>query len=177
VAHGLGIKNTVAGRGTVRTALKEQAGALEEAKADILGLYMVTRLQQQGELGGANLDDNYVTFLAGIIRSVRFGAANAHGRANAAEFSFLRDRGAFARDSATGRYRVDLGKMRTAVDSMAAQILRFQGDGDYAGVTAFMRERGALPADLQADLGRLASRRIPVDVVFEQGVDVLGLGH
>jgi hypothetical protein len=175
VAHGLGIKNTIDGKGTVRTALKEQAGALEEGKADILGLYMVTRLLEQGELQGTDLDQHYVTFLAGIIRSVRFGASSAHGRANAAEFSVLRERGAFARDSATGRYRVDSGKMRAAVDAMAEQILRFQGDGDYQGVTRFMQERGALPSDLQADLGRLASRRIPVDIVFEQGPAVLGL--
>ena len=107
VAHGLGIKNTIAGKGTVREALKEQAGALEEGKADILGLYMITRLQQDGELPEVNLDDNYVTFLAGIFRSIRFGAASAHGRANAAELSFLRDHGAFSRDSASGRYRVD----------------------------------------------------------------------
>jgi hypothetical protein len=175
VAHGLGIKSTIDGRGTVRTALKEQASALEEAKADILGLWMVTRLQQQGDLPDAKLDDNYVTFLAGIIRSVRFGAGTAHGRANAAEFSFLRERGAFARDSASGRYRVDLPKMRSAVDAMAEQILKFQGDGDYAGVTAFMRERGALAPDLKHDLDRLVSRKIPVDVVFEQGGQVLGL--
>ena len=121
VAHGLGIKNTVAGRGTVRDALKEQAGALEEGKADILGLYMITRLQQQGELPDANLDDNYVTFLASIFRSIRFGAASAHGRANAAELSFLQDHGAFTRDSASGRYRVDFPKMRAAIDSMAAR--------------------------------------------------------
>jgi hypothetical protein len=175
VAHGLGIKNTIDGKGTVRQALKEQASALEEGKADILGLYMVTRLQEQGELKGASLDDYYVTFLAGIIRSVRFGAGTAHGRANAAEFSYLRDRGAVVRDSASGRYGVDLGKMRAGVDSMAQQILRFQGDGDYAGVTAFLAERGAIAPDLQADLGRLATRKIPVDVVFEQGPAVLGL--
>jgi hypothetical protein len=175
VAHGLGIKNTVDGKVTVRQALKEQASALEEAKADILGLYMVTRLQQQHELPDAPLDDYYVTFLAGIIRSVRFGAGTAHGRANAAEFSYLRDHGAFVRDSASGRYRVDLGKMRSGVDSMAAKILRLQGDGDYAGVTAFMAERGAIAPDLQADLDRLATRKIPVDVVFEQGPAVLGL--
>jgi Peptidase family M49 len=175
VAHGLGIKNTVDGRGTVRTALKEQASALEEAKADILGLYMVTRLKQQGDLPDAVLDDNYVTFLAGIIRSVRFGAGTAHGRANAAEFSYLREHGAFARDSVSGRYRVDLARMRSAVDSMAEQILKFQGDGDYAGVTTFMRERGAIAPDLKHDLDRLGSRQIPVDVVFEQGDQVLGL--
>jgi len=175
VAHGLGIKQTVNGGGTVRSALKEQAGALEEGKADVLGLYMITRLQQQGELADANLDDNYVTFLAGIFRSIRFGASSAHGRANAAQFSFFQERGAFSRDSTTGRYRVNLPQMRAAVDAMAEQILRFQGDGDYAGVSRFMSERGAISPALQGDLDRLGSAGIPVDVTFEQGTHVLGL--
>jgi hypothetical protein len=173
VAHGLGIKNLVGRKGTVREALKEQAGALEEGKADILGLHMITRLHQRGELKDTRLDDNYVTFLAGIIRSIRFGASSAHGRANAAQFSFFQEHGAFARDSATGRYRVDFPKMRTAVDSLAARILRFQGDGDYAGVSRFMAERGKIPPLLQQDLTRLGSRGIPVDIVFEQGAEVL----
>ncbi len=173
VAHGLGIKNLVGRKGTVREALKEQAGALEEGKADILGLYMITKLHERGELKEGTLDDNYVTFLAGIIRSVRFGASSAHGRANAAQFSFFQDQGAFARDSSTGRYRVDFPKMRTAVDALAGQILRFQGDGDHAGVARFMAERGKLPATLQQDLARLGSRGIPVDIVFEQGAEVL----
>jgi len=173
VAHGLGIKNLVGRKGTVREALKEQAGALEEGKADILGLYMITKLHERGELKEGTLDDNYVTFLAGIIRSVRFGASSAHGRANAAQFSFFQEQGAFARDSATGRYRVNVPRMRTAVDALAGQILRFQGDGDYAGVTRFMAERGRLSASLQQDLARLGSRGIPVDIVFEQGPEAL----
>jgi hypothetical protein len=177
VAHGLGIKNTITGRGTVREALKEQAGALEEGKADILGLVMITRLQQDGELPEVDLNDNYVTFLAGIFRSIRFGAASAHGRANAAELSFLRDHGAFTRDSATGRYRVDFPRMRAAVDSLAATILRYQGDGDYEGVRRFMTERGAIPAEVQGDLDRLGTKGIPVDIVFEQGMDVLAAGR
>ena len=177
VAHGLGVKNTVNGRGTVRDALKEQAGALEEGKADILGLYMITRLQQQGELPGVDLDDNYVTFLAGILRSIRFGAASAHGRANAAELSFLQEHGAFIRDSAIGRYRVDFPRMRAAVDSMAGTILRLQGDGDYEGVKRFMTQRGPVAPVLQSDLDRLGSKGIPVDILFEQGLDALGIGR
>jgi Peptidase family M49 len=173
VAHGLGIKNTLRGKGTVREALKEQAGALEEGKADILGLFMITKLHQRGELKGQDLDDNYVTFRASIFRSIRFGASNAHGRANAAQLSFFQDRGAFTRDSASGRYRVDFPKMRAAVDDLAGQILRFQGDGNYAGVTRFMAERGRLSATLQQDLARLGSKGIPVDIVFEQGPEVL----
>ena len=136
---------------------------------------MVTRLHQQGELPGANLEDNYVTFLAGIFRSVRFGAASAHGRANAAELSYLQEHGAFTRDSASGRYRVDFPRMRAAVDSMVGQILRFQGDGDYEGVKRFMAEQGTIPDALRTELDRLSGRGIPVDIVFEQGVDALGL--
>jgi Peptidase family M49 len=173
VAHGLGIKKTINGKGTVREALKEEAGALEEGKADILGLFMITKLHQRGELKSQDLDDNYVTFLASIFRSIRFGASNAHGRANAAQLSFFQERGAFTRDSTTGRYRVDFPKMRAAVDALAAQILRFQGDGDYAGVAKFMAERGKLSPELQGDLARLGSRGIPVDIVFEQGSTVL----
>lgn len=173
VAHGLGIKKTIGGKGTVREALKEQAGALEEGKADILGLFMITRLHQRGELKDQELDDNYVTFLAGIFRSIRFGASSAHGRANAAQFSFFQEQGAFTRDSASGRYRVDFPRMRTAVDALAGQILRFQGDGDYDGVTRFLAERGKLSPQLQQDLARLGSKSIPVDVVFEQGSEVL----
>ena len=173
VAHGLGIKNTITGKGTVREALKEQAGALEEGKADILGLYMITKLHRWGELRDQDLADNYVTFLASIFRSIRFGASNAHGRANAAQLSFFQERGAFTRDSANRRYRVDFPKMRTAVDELAGQILRFQGNGDYAGVSRFMAERGKLSRVLQNDLARLASQGIPVDIILEQGVGVL----
>lgn len=174
VAHGLGIKNTIDGRGTVREALKEQASALEEGKADVLGLYMQVQLQEMGELQGDAMD-SYTTFLASIFRSVRFGAASAHGRANVARFNYFQERGAFSRDAATGTYRVDPVRMRQAMNALSEQILRFQGDGDYAGVQAFMARYGQIGPELQADLGRLATAGIPVDVVFEQGTDVLGL--
>ena len=173
VAHGLGIKNTVDGKGTVRDALKELGSGIEEGKADVLGLYMVTKLHEQGELGG-KLEDYYVTFLAGIFRSVRFGAASAHGEANMVRFNFFADRGAFARDE-HGHYRVDMGAMRRAVDELSGVLLKLQGDGDYAGVQALTKELGVIRPQLQADLDRLSSRAIPVDVAFTQGKAVLGL--
>jgi len=175
VAHGLGIKNTINRRGTVREALKEFGGALEEAKADILGLYMITRLFDQGEIREGTLLDHYVTFVAGIVRSVRFGASSAHGRANMVEFNFLEKQGAFARDPASGAYKVDLARMRTAVEELARVILVLQGDGDHAGVVRLHEELGVIRPALQTDLERLATKAIPVDVVFEQGLDVLGL--
>jgi hypothetical protein len=173
VAHGLGIKNTLTGKGTVREALKEQASSLEEGKADVLGFYMVTKLHEKGELGDANLMDNYVTFLAGIFRSVRFGASSAHGRANMAAFNYFQDRGAFSRDEGSGTYRVDFAKMTEAMNALSAQILRYQGDGDYAGVTTFNRDMGVIRPTLAADLAKLAAAGTPVDIVFEQGMTVL----
>jgi hypothetical protein len=174
VAHGLGIKNTINGRGTVRESLRDQASALEEGKADVLGLYMQVQLQQMGELEG-NVTDSYVTFLASIFRSVRFGASSAHGRANIARFNYFKERGAFSRDAATGTYRVDPVRFPQAMNALSEQILRFQGDGDYAGVQAFMERYGRVDPELQADLDRLSGAGIPVDVIFEQGTSVLGL--
>ena len=167
VAHGLGIKNTINGRGTVREALKERAGALEEGKADILGLYMVRQLRTQNELRGGSMEDNLVSFLASIFRSVRFGAASAHGRANIAAMNFLERRGAFTRE-ASGKYRVNFTRMQDAMNELARTILVLQGNGDYAGVGAFQSEYGTISAALQSDLARLSERGIPVDIVYEQ---------
>lgn len=173
VAHGLGIKNTIDGKGSVRDALKELGSALEEGKADILGLYMVTRLFDQKEIAEGTLMDNYVTFLAGIFRSVRFGAASAHGRANMIRFNFFEKEGAFTRDEKTGRYSVNFDKMQSAMNKLSTKILTLQGDGDYNGVKKLMDEMGAIGPSLQSDLDRLSKAGIPVDVVFEQGMDVL----
>jgi hypothetical protein len=175
VAHGLGIKNTITGKGTVRQAMKDQASALEEGKADILGLYMVTRMFEDGVLKEGDVMDNYVTFLAGIFRSVRFGAASAHGRANMLRFNYFAEAGAFSRDAETGTYRVNKEKMQTAMTELTRLILKLQGDGDYDGAVQLMKEKGIVDADLQSDLDRLSNANIPVDVVFEQGVEVLGL--
>ncbi len=175
VAHGLGIKNTIDGKSTVRAALQEQYSALEEAKADILGLYMVTQLLGKKELRETTLADHYVTFVAGILRSVRFGTADAHGKANMIEFNYFADHGAFVRDDATGRYRVDVARARAAAEMLAARILKLQGDGDYTVAKRVVTEEGIVRVALQGDLARLAARSIPVDVYFEQGTKVLGL--
>jgi hypothetical protein len=169
VAHGLGVNTTINGRGTVREALKEHTSALEEGKADILGLYMVTWLRDHGHLTEGDLRDNYVTFLAGIFRSVRFGVADAHGRANMVQFHLLEDGSAFSYDEATHTYRVDFDRMRAAIGEMARLVLTLQGDGNYEEVGRLLTERGTTGPVLQADLDRLATAGIPVDIVFEQG--------
>lgn len=174
VAHGLGIKNTINGKGTVREALKEHGSALEEGKADILGLYMINQLHKKGELKG-DLKDYYVTFMAGIFRSVRFGASSAHGKANMIRFNFFKEQGAFSRDEATGTYKVDFEKLQAATEALSRLILTTQGDGDYDGVAKLVAEKGIISKQLQADLDRLGAADIPVDVVFEQGLTMLGL--
>jgi hypothetical protein len=174
VAHGLGIKNTIDGSGTVRQALKEHASALEEGKADILGLFMIKQLHDRGEIEG-DLKDYYVTFMTGIFRSVRFGASSAHGKANMIRFNFFKEYGAFTRDESTGLYSVNFEKLEEATDALTQLILSLQGEGDYNGVAELVKEKAVIKAQLQADLDRLAEKGIPEDIVFEQGASVLGI--
>lgn len=173
VAHGLGIKSTVNGKGTVRAALQEQGSWLEEAKADILGLYMVTKLVEKGELQGP-LENYYTTFMAGILRSVRFSAADAHGKANMLTFNFFEEKGAFER-TANGHYKVNYDKFRAAMNDLSNLILTLQGNGDKQGVTTLQQQKAIVTPQLQSDLARLRQKGIPVDIVFEQGTSVLGL--
>lgn len=173
VAHGLGIKNTINGKGTVRTSLKELASALEEGKADVLGLYMVQQLHEKGEIDG-DMKDYMTTFMASIFRSVRFGASSAHGKANMIRFNFFKDKGAFTRN-ADGTYKIDYANMIVAMKDLSSLILTLQGNGDYDGVAKLVAEKGKISEELQSDLDRLSSANIPVDVIYEQGADVLGL--
>lgn len=175
VGHGLGIKNTINNSGTVRNALKEQYSAIEEAKADIMGLFLVTQLYEMGEFPGKNLLDNYVTFMAGIFRSTRFGAASAHGKANMMTFQYFEEKDAFARDEKTGTYRVDFEKMTEAMNSLANLILTIQGDGNYDAARSLITEKGIVSEQLQKDLDRIAKAGIPRDIRFKQGLNVVGL--
>ena len=174
VAHGLGIKNTITDKGTVRAALKEHASALEEGKADILGLYMVQSLLEKGEITEGTLEDYYVTFMAGIFRSVRFGASSAHGKANMIRFNYFATMGAFDRNE-DGLYSVNMDKMSEAVSSLSELILTLQGNGDYDGVAELVADKGIIKPQLEADLARLKAASIPVDIVFKQGKSQLGL--
>ncbi len=173
VAHGLGIKNTINGKGTVREALQENASALEEGKADILGLYLVQELLKKGELTG-DIKSYMTTFMASIFRSVRFGSGDAHGTANMIRFNFFKEKGAFTRND-DGTYTVNFDKLAVAMKDLSKMILTLQGNGDYKGVAKLVQDKGVIKKQLQEDLKRLSDAHIPVDVVFEQGVQVLDL--
>jgi hypothetical protein len=136
---------------------------------------MITRLHEAGELGEIDLRNNYVTFMAGLFRSIRFGASSAHGKANMVRFNFFAEHGAFVRDPESGTYSVDFERMQDAMAALSKLLLTLQGNGDYEGATRLMAEKGIVSKELQADLDRLTKANIPVDIVFDQGVAELGL--
>jgi hypothetical protein len=174
VAHGLGVKNTINGQGAVRSALKEQYSAMEEAKADIMGLYLVTKLYEMGELKEGEVMDNYITFFAGIFRSCRFGAADAHGKSNMIQFNYFTEKDVFKR-SENGTYFVDFDKMKEAVISLMQNIIHVEGDGNYAQAKQWIEQKGIIIPQLQADIERVNTLNIPVDIVFIQGKKIMGL--
>jgi len=174
VAHGLGIKNTVSGKGNLRQALKEQYSGWEEAKADICGLFITQTLIEKGEMTGITVEDAYVTFIAGILRSVRFGATEAHGIANMMCFNYMEDHGAFTRNE-QGKYIIDVEKAKEAMKTWSAMILEIEGEGDYDRAKEYAAQNGNIRPSLQKDLDIIAGANIPVDIRCEQGIEVLGL--
>ena len=174
VAHGMGIKNTLTNKGTVREALGEDYSAIEEDKADITGLFLAKKLHEMGELTEGDVMDNYVTFVAGIFRSIRFGGASAHGKANLARYNFLMSKGAISRD-AKGLYTVDFDKMTKAMEELIGMILKIQGEGDKNAAHKYITENSKKSKELTDDLSKIDNANIPRDIIFEQGLDVLGL--
>ncbi|MFN8318418.1 MAG: hypothetical protein U0V54_03240 [Saprospiraceae bacterium] len=166
VAHGLGIKNTINGRGLVRTALKEHYAAIEEGKADILGLYMISRLKAKNEIQ-ESMESYITTFFASIFRSVRFGAGSAHGKANMIRFNYLVEQGAVYKNK-DGRYGIDFAKFDSAMASLTQLILTLQGDGNYTKTAQLVKDKAIIKADLAKDLELLKQKSIPVDIVFKQ---------
>ncbi|HBZ66193.1 MAG TPA: Zn-dependent hydrolase [Bacteroidales bacterium] len=172
--HGLGVTRTLDGKLTTREALKEAYSSIEEGKADILGLYLVNQLNEMGELKDKDMMDNYVTFMAGIFRSVRFGASSAHGKANMITFYYFMEHGAISYDAANGYYTVNYEKMKQAVSDLSGLILTMQGDGNYDAAVKLIAEKGTVGEGLQKDLDRIGSAGIPRDIVFAQGKGILG---
>lgn len=173
VAHGLGVKQTITGKGPVRTALKENASSFEEGKADVLGLYMIKNLYEKGEITEGTLMDYYVTFMAGIFRSSRFGASSAHGRANMVRFNYFEEMGAFSQGE-DGKYRINIDKFTVAMNGLSNLLLTIQGDGDYEKASQLLATKGIISGGLAKSLSRLTDANIPVDINFVQGKEVLG---
>jgi len=174
VAHGLGIKTTINGKGSVDKALGTEKTSWEEAKADILGLFMVMKLIERGEITNITKEDAMVTYIAGILRSVRFGAASSHGKANMMCFNFFEKNDAFTRNE-KGEYVIDFDKAFQAMNKWAELIIVTQGNGDIEFAQQYRSENGGITETLQADLNRINNAGIPRDIRFNQGIKVLGL--
>jgi hypothetical protein len=164
-SHGLGpgfIKLPDGTQATVNKALRETYSGIEEAKADIVGEYNIYYLVGEGFFPEALLKQTAATYLAGFFRSARFGVDDAHGKAVMVIFNYLKEKGAYVRDPASGLWSVDMKKIRDAVKSCSHDILMIEARGDYAGAKAFIAKYGAMDPDLKPLFDGL--KDIPVDI-------------
>lgn len=147
---------------TVNDELKDQASALEEAKADVAGVWNILFLMKQGELPVAEKQQLLATYLAGVFRAMRFGIEEAHGKGAAMQYGYLKAHGAFAWDAAAGRYRVDWAKMEAGIESLLHDMLMLQATGDYAGTKAFFAKWAVLDDPAKQVIASMSA--IPVDI-------------
>jgi len=164
-SHGLGpgfIKLPDGTETTVNKTLRETYSGIEEAKADIVGEYNIYYLVDEGFFPEALAKETAVTYLAGFFRAVRFGVDEAHGKAVMAIFNYLKEKGAYVRDPATGLWSVDMKQIRDAVKSLSHEILMIEARGDYDGAKAFIARYGEMGEDVKPLLEGLQG--IPVDI-------------
>ena len=166
VAHGLGVKQTVNGKGSVDAAMGSEKTTWEEAKADILGLFMVNKLIEMGEITDITKEESIATFIAGIVRSVRFGSASSHGKANMMCYNFMEQNGAFSRN-AEGRYVMDFAKAEEVIDAWANLILETQATGNQEFAKKYSAENASIREGLAADVAKVNEAGIPRDIVFD----------
>lgn len=164
LSHSLGPGTiNVGGRQTtVNAELKDQYSASEEAKADVMGTYNILYLMRRGELPIAEREQLLATYFVGIFRAVRFGTDEAHGRGAAMQYSYLKEKGAFDWDGGADRFRIDYARMESGLRDLVAELVRLQGNGDYAGTKAFLDRYARLDDRARAVLATTAA--IPTDI-------------
>jgi hypothetical protein len=165
IAHVLGVNYVTLPDGTrttVNRALRDHYSTIEEAKADIAGLYSVPLLIQKGWIPSEKEQEIYTTFLAGFFRSMRFGVTSAHGLANLIEFNFMKEKGGFTYDEGTGKFKVDPVKMKEAVRALARELLILEGDGNYENAAKFVERYGQMDELITKTMDKLQD--IPVDI-------------
>ncbi|MET0364493.1 MAG: hypothetical protein ABW169_07545, partial [Sphingobium sp.] len=164
LSHSLGpgtiVKNGV--KTSVTAELKEQSSGLEECKADVMGAWNILFMMKKGEIPAAERPQLYATYVAGLFRAMRFGLGEAHGQGAAAQYRFLRERGAVTWDATAKRFRVQNDKMEEAIGALVATIVTLQGDGDYDGVKAFYARYARLDPEASAVIATM--KAIPVDI-------------
>ena len=163
ISHGVGpaFARTANGRVDIGEAIGPVQSALEEAKADVVGMFALEWLMNQNALPKSRSQDYYASYVAGMFRTVRFGVAEAHGRAQMMQFNYLAEKGAINRE-ASGRYAIDFAKMPSAIASLAKELLEIEATGDRARAEAWFAKYDKMPATLQSALAKTAS--VPVDI-------------
>jgi hypothetical protein len=174
ISHGLGPAYArVAGKqADIRESIGPIYSGLEEAKADIVGLYGLDWLMTKGVLPKSRAPDYYASHVAGIFRTVRFGVAEAHARAEMMEFNYFVEQGAITKDAATGRYAIDYAKFPAAVASLAKELLEIEATGSRTRAEGWFQKYGTMPADLQAALSKTGSVPVDVDPITSFGENV-----
>ena len=166
IAKGLGVKETVNGRGTVGEALGNEALLFEKAKSNVIGTYLCAQEVDAHRISALiQKEDVLATFVANIIRSCRFGAADPTGAASIAVYNYMLEKGAFSR-KASGRYSIDFGKTWEALEALGAEILRIQALGDIDAARAFVNKYVVAAPTIEADIVSLELEKIPVDIRF-----------
>ncbi len=166
IAKGLGVKETVNGRGTVGEALGNEALLFEKAKSNVIGTYLCAQEVDAHRISALiQKEDVLATFVANIIRSCRFGAADPTGAACIAVYNYMLEKGAFSR-KASGRYSIDFGKTWEALEALGAEILRIQALGDIDAARAFVNKYVVAAPTIEADIVSLELEKIPVDIRF-----------
>ena len=162
IAHGLG--PAFARRGDQKVTIREAIGpaysGLEEAKADVVGMFGLKWLVDHGALPRERLEEYYASYVGSIFRTVRFGTAEAHGRAEMMEFNFLSERGAITRHA--GRYAIEYAKMPDALAALAKELLEIEATGDRPRAEAWFARYDKMPAELRSALD--ASKDVPIDI-------------
>ena len=166
VAHGLGVKQTVNGKGTVDEAMGSEKTTWEEAKADILGLFMVSSLIDMGEITDITKEESIATFIDGIVRSVRFGFASSHAKENMMCYNYMEKNGAFTRNE-EGKWVIDFEKAAECINSWANLIIETQATGNVEFAKAYSAENASIGEALAADIEKINGAGIPRDIVFD----------
>jgi hypothetical protein len=166
ISHGLGPAYArVNGKQIdIREAIGPIYSALEEAKADVVGMYGLDWLIEHGALPKARRDGYYASYVAGIFRTMRYGVAEAHGRAEMMEFNFLTEQQAIVRQN--GRYAVDFARMPAALAAVSKELLEIEATGDRARAERWFQRYGAMPADVAAALGKVTGVPVDIDPIF-----------
>ncbi len=164
ISHELGPNySRIAGsKKDIREAIGGDFSALEEAKADVVGMFCLKWLADHGAVTKEQLEEDYISYVAGNFRTIRFGVAEPHGRGEMMEFNYMMERGAITRDAASGRYAVMLEKMPDAINALTKELLEQEATGDRARTAAWFAKYAVLPDHLKQAFSQVSD--IPVDV-------------